>query len=193
MLAVFFVVIEGREEREWAERLGAGISGDASGGRGLLCLPGRAEGLRWRSLSGIGKPGSGTEPIHQEHMRCSRFRGSCLSDVKSAGHPEPGFPIPLNGYSAALCAPKEPPKSPSAGSLPGYRPRSHPPSSGILPPPRKRRSRPCQIPFYRGGSVSGAGLSELEYYLQTRIGTGLRGELMGGYVMWYGIRAIWIN
>ena len=33
---------------------------------------------------------------------CSRFRGSCPSDVKSAGHPEPGFPIPLSGSTCLL-------------------------------------------------------------------------------------------
>ena len=73
------------------------VSGDAPGGRVLLYLPGSAEGLRWNTLSEIEKPGSGTEPIHQEHVMCSRFRGSCPSDVKSAGHPEPGFPISLSG------------------------------------------------------------------------------------------------
>ena len=76
------------------------VSGEAPGFGTLLCLPGSAEGLRWHPLREIGKPGSGTEPIHQEHMRCSRFRGSCPSDVKSAGHPEPGFPISLSGCSA---------------------------------------------------------------------------------------------
>ena len=88
---------------------------------GFICLPGSAEGLRLHTLSGIEKPGSGTEPIHQEHVMCSRFRGSCPSDVKSAVHPEPGFPIPLSGSSAALCAPGETQKNPAAGSLPGYR------------------------------------------------------------------------
>ncbi|SCJ45152.1 Uncharacterised protein [uncultured Clostridium sp.] len=83
------------------------VSRDAPGGRVLLCLPGSAKGLRWLPLSGIEKPGSGTEPIHQEHVMCSRFRGSCPSDVKSDGHPEPGFPISLSGSSAALCAPGE--------------------------------------------------------------------------------------
>ncbi|SCJ68367.1 Uncharacterised protein [uncultured Clostridium sp.] len=98
------------------------VSGDAPGGRVLLCLPGSAEGLRWPPLSGIGKTGSGTEPIHQEHVMCSRFRGSCPSDVKSAVHPEPGFSIPLSSSSAALCAPGEAQKNPAAGSVPGYRP-----------------------------------------------------------------------
>ena len=87
--------------------------------RVLLHLCGSAEGLRWQSLSGIEKPGSGTEPIHQEHMRCSRFRGSCPSDVKSAGHPEPGFSIPLSVCTAALCAPTETQKNP-AGREPSH-------------------------------------------------------------------------
>ncbi len=64
---------------------------------GSFCLPGSAEGLRWQPLSEIEKPGSGTEPSHQEHVMCSRFRGSCPSDVKSAVHPEPGFSISLSG------------------------------------------------------------------------------------------------
>ncbi len=96
-------------------------SGAAPGGWVLLCLPGGAEGLRWPPLSEIEKPGSGTEPIHQEHVMCSRFRGSCPSDVKSAGHPEPGFSIPLSGGTAALCASRETQKNPTAGSRPGRR------------------------------------------------------------------------
>ena len=96
------------------------VSGDAPGGRNLLYLPGNAEGLRWHTLSEIEKPGSGAEPIHQEHVMCSRFRGSCPSDVKSDVHPEPGFPIPLSGRTAALCAPRETQKAPAAGSIPGY-------------------------------------------------------------------------
>ena len=102
------------------------VSGDAPGGRVLLYLPGSAEGLRWHPLSEIEKPGSGTEPIHQEHVMCSRFRGSCPSDVKSAGHPEPGFSISLSGCSAALCAPREIQKNPAARSVPGYRHGSKP-------------------------------------------------------------------
>ena len=102
------------------------VSGDAPGIRVLLYLPGSAEGLRWHPLSGIEKPGSGTEPIHQEHVMCSRFRGSCPSDVKSAGHPEPGFSISLSGCSAALCAPREIQKNPAARSVPGYRHGSKP-------------------------------------------------------------------
>ena len=96
-------------------------NGDAPGSQVLLYLPGGAEGLRWNTLSEIEKPGSGTEPIHQEHVMCSRFRGSCPSDVKSAVHPEPGFPISLSVFTAALCAPGETQKNPEAGSLPGYR------------------------------------------------------------------------
>ena len=95
------------------------VYGDAPGGRVLLYLPGSAEGLRWNTLSEIGKPGSGTEPIHQEHVMCSRFRGSCPSDVKSAGHPEPGFSIPLSGSSAALCAPGKTQRNPAARSISG--------------------------------------------------------------------------
>ena len=117
----------------WAERpcaSGLSLTGaclpDASGAEGFLCLPGSAEGLRWYPLSEIEKPGSGTEPIHQEHMMCSRFRGSCPSDVKSAGHPEPGFSISLSVCTAALCAPGETQKNPAAGSLPGYRPGPQP-------------------------------------------------------------------
>ena len=96
------------------------------GGRILWCLPGSAEGLRWYPLNEIGKPGSGTEPIHQEHVMCSRFRGSCPSDVKSAGHPEPGFPISLSGYTAALCTPRVTPKYPAAGNKPPRRRPRHP-------------------------------------------------------------------
>ena len=99
------------------------VSGDAPGGRVLLYLPGGAEGLRWNTLSEIEKPDSGTEPIHQEHVMCSRFRGSCPSDVKSAVHPEPGFPISLSVFTAALCAPREIQKNPAARSVPVYRPR----------------------------------------------------------------------
>ena len=94
------------------------MSRDAPGSRIHLCLPGSAEGLRWHPLSGIEKPGSGTEPIHQEHVMCSRFRGSCPSDVKSAVHPEPGFPISLSVFTAALCAPREIQKNPAARSRP---------------------------------------------------------------------------
>ncbi len=126
------------------------VSGDAPGRRGLWCLPGSAEGLRWHTLSGIEKPGSGTEPIHQDHVMCSRFRGSCPSDVKSAGHPEPGFPIPLSVCTAALCAPRETPKTPAAGSIPGYRPRI-PAGSGRHTHPRgtvpaSARFRPLRSP-----------------------------------------------
>ena len=92
-----------------------------------MCPAGSAEGLRWQPLSGIEKPGSGTEPIHQEHVMCSRFRGSCPSDVKSAGHPEPGFPIPLTGCSAALCTPSGAQKHPG-----GRKHRSIPPQSQTL-------------------------------------------------------------
>ena len=90
------------------------MSRDAPDSRIHLCLPGSAEGLRWHPLSGIEKPGSGTEPIHQEHVMCSRFRGSCPSDVKSAVHPESGFPISLSVFTAALCAPGEIQKNPAA-------------------------------------------------------------------------------
>ena len=116
-------------------RLGTGeVSGDAPGGWVLLCLPGSAEGLRWLLLSGIGKPGSGTGPIHQERMMRSRFSGPCPSDVKSAGHPEPGFPIPLSSSTAALCAAGETQKNPSAGSIPGHRPGSQPQPADIPTP-----------------------------------------------------------
>ena len=103
------------------EIAGVRVRGSAFGDRVLWCLPGSAEGLRQPPLSGIEKPGSGTEPIHQEHVMCSRFRGSCPSDVKSAVHPEPGFPIPLSGSSAALCAPGETQMNPAARSIPGHR------------------------------------------------------------------------
>ena len=126
------------------------VSGDAPGGRVLLYLPGSAEGLRWHPLSEIEKPGSGTEPIHQEHVRCSRFRGSCPSDVKSAVHPEPGFSISLSGCSAALCAPREIQKNPAARSVPGYHPRIPP----AVPSPKQRHTKPpgrtlssCDSPF----------------------------------------------
>ena len=118
------------------------VSGEASGSGVLLCLPGSAEGLRWYPLSEIEKPGSGTEPIHQEHMTCSRFRGSCPSDVKSAGHPEPGFPISLSGYAAALC-PSEPDIR-AAGRRGGVLPcRTDPPQApGTGPLPLQRRAAP---------------------------------------------------
>ena len=108
------------------------VSGDAPGGRVLLYLPGSAEGLRWHPLSEIEKPGSGTEPIHQEHVMCSRFRGSCPSDVKSAVHPESGFPISLSVFTAALCASREIQKTPVARKRPRipYRPRFHAVSNG---------------------------------------------------------------
>ena len=110
------------------------VYGDAPGGRVLLYLPGSAEGLRWNTLSEIEKPGSGTEPIHQEHVMCSRFRGSCPSDVKSAVHPEPGFPISLSVFTAALCAPREIQKNPAARSVPVYRPRFQALSNGHRKP-----------------------------------------------------------
>ena len=104
-----------------------------------MYLPGRAEGLRWSPLSGIGMPDSGTEPIHQEHVMCSRFRGSCPSDVKSAVHPEFGISIPLSGDTAALCAPREIQKNPAARSVPGYRSRIPP----AVPSPKQRA---CEAP-----------------------------------------------
>ena len=110
------------------------VSRDVPGSRILLCLPGSAEGLRWLPLSEIKKPGSGTEPIHQEHVMCSRFRGSCPSDVKSAVHPESGFPISLSVFTAALCAPREIQKNPAARSVPGYHPRIPP----AVPSPKQR-------------------------------------------------------
>ena len=107
----------------------AGVSGRIPqrlpGGRVLLCLTGRTEGLRWHQLSEIEKPGSGTEPIHREHRMCSRFRGSCPSDVKSVVHPEPDFPISLSCCSAALCSPRETQKDPAAGK-PLRNPTTHP-------------------------------------------------------------------
>ena len=118
------------------------VSRNASGSLILLCLPGSAEGLRLHPLSEIEKPGSGTEPIHQEHVMCSRFRGSCPSDVKSAGHPEPGFPIPLSGSTAALCAPGETQKNPAARSIPGHRHTHRPLSSGHTQT-RGRTPHPC--------------------------------------------------
>ena len=90
----------------------------AAGARSLWCLPRRAEGLRWLQLSEIQKPDSGTEPIHQERMMRSRFRGSCPSDVKSAVHPESGFWISLSYSTAALCPPGETPKEPGVSSGP---------------------------------------------------------------------------
>ena len=95
--------------------------------------------MRWNTLSEIEKPGSGTEPIHQEHVMCSRFRGSCPSDVKSAVHPDPGFPNSLSVFAAALCAPREIQKNPATRSLPGYRP--HP---GL----KRQTSLPLHISAY---------------------------------------------
>ena len=68
---------------------------------------------------------------------CSRFRGSCPSDVKSAVHPEPGFPISLSVFTAALCAPREIQKNPAPRSLPVYRPWFQNLSSGHTKLPRK--------------------------------------------------------
>ena len=82
--------------------------------------------MRWNTLSEIEKPDSGTEPIHQEHVMCSRFRGSCPSDVKSAVHPEPGFPITLSGSSAALCTPGETLRNPAVRSIPALKQRAYP-------------------------------------------------------------------
>ena len=116
------------------------VSRDAPGSRIHLCFTGSAEGLRWHPLSGIEKPGSGTAPIHQEHLMCSRFRGSCPSDVKSAGHPEPGFLIPLSGSSAALCAPGETQRNPAIRSIPALKQRAY-------PIPRKNRVRGIRLFF----------------------------------------------
>ena len=80
---------------------------------------------------------------------CSRFRGSCPSDVKSAGHPESDFPIPLSGDAAALCAPREIQKNPAARSIPGYRPRFQVLSSGHRKP-RGRMLSQCYSPRFRG-------------------------------------------
>ena len=63
---------------------------------------------------------------------CSRFRGSCPSDVKSAVHPEPGFPISLSVFTAALCAPREIQKNPAARSVP-----MHPRIPPAVPNPKK--------------------------------------------------------
>ena len=114
------------------------VYGDAPGSRVLLYLPGSAEGCRWNPLSEIEKPDSGTEPIHQEHVMCSRFRGSCPSDVKSAVHPESGFTISLSVFAAALCAPREIQKNPAARSVPVYRPRFQALSGGHTKPPGRR-------------------------------------------------------
>ena len=106
------------------------VYGDAPGGRVLLYLPGSAEGLRWNTLSEIEKPGSGTEPIHQEHVMCSRFRGSCPSDVKSAVHPESAARISLSNCAAALCPRKAnapfPPPPPPGRESPCFPSASHP-------------------------------------------------------------------
>ena len=128
-----------------ASGLGQGGIRACSGGWGLLCPLGSAEGLRWHPLSGIEKPGSGTEPIHQEHVMCSRFRGSCPSDVKSAGHPEPGFPIPLSGSSAALCAPGETQRNPAARSIPGTPTRT--PVLSSVHTQTRGRTDPIRNPF----------------------------------------------
>ncbi|MCU6736087.1 hypothetical protein, partial [Diplocloster agilis] len=62
---------------------------------------------------------------------CSRFRGSCPSDVKSAVHPESGFPISLSVFTAALCAPREIQKDPATRSVPCIAP---------MVPSRKQRA-----------------------------------------------------
>ena len=116
------------------------VSGDAPGGRVLLYLPGSAEGLRWHPLSEIEKPGSGTEPIHQEHVMCSRFRGSCPSDVKSAVHPESGFPISPSVFTAALCVPREIQKNRAARSVPGYHRSARMEAASIATPGKNRHA-----------------------------------------------------
>ena len=148
-----------RAERPCASGLslpGACLPGAPRAG-GFLCLPGSAEGLCWYPLSEIEKPGSGTEPIHQEHVMCSRFRGSCPSDVKSAVHPEPGFPISLSVFTAALCAPREIQKNPAARSVPGYRPRFQALSSGHAKPPGRAKlvRQPLYIRVHKKQSYSG--------------------------------------
>ena len=100
---------------------------------GRLSFDGR-RAVCWLLLSEIWAADSGTGPIHQERMRRSRFSGPCPSDVKSAGHPEPGFPIPLSSSTAALCAAGETQKNPSAGSIPGHRPGSQPQPADIPTP-----------------------------------------------------------
>ena len=149
---------------------------DASGAGGFLCLPGSAEGLCWYPLSEIEKPGSGTEPIHQEHVMCSRFRGSCTSDVKSAVHPEPGFPIPLSGFTAALCVPREIQKNPAARSIPGYCPRFQALSGRhtACPNPRKNLPHPLppeHIPFAACELICGPANDQIafEFHLVTGI------------------------
>ena len=113
---------------------------DASGAGGFLCLPGSAEGLCWYPLSEIEKPGSGTEPIHQEHVMCSRFRGSCPSDVKSAVHPEPGFPIPLSGCQRKPFALPRGHKSPQPPEHARIPPCPKPEAAGIQNPGEELRS-----------------------------------------------------
>ena len=120
----------------------------------------------WHTLSEIEKPDSGTEPIHQEHMMCSRFRGSCPSDVKSAGHPESGFSISLSVCSAqALCAPRETPKTPAGGGTPGYGPGPQI-LSGWPAHPQGRAARFLRIRGFlealiRGGCFEGSDYWEL--------------------------------
>ena len=86
---------------------------------------------------------------------CSRFRGSCPSDVKSAVHPEPGFPISLSVFTAALCAPREIQKNPATRSIPGYCPRFQVLSSGHRKP-RGRTLSQCNSPRFRGSCLSDA-------------------------------------
>ena len=107
-----------------------------------MYLPGSAEGLRWNTLSEIEKPGSGTEPIHQEHVMCSRFRGSCPSDVKSAVHPEPGFPISLSVFTAALCPPRETQKASGARHPPEAVQRKQREGRDIPNPPKNIHNIP---------------------------------------------------
>ena len=78
----------------------------------------------------------------RDSLRCSRFRGSCPSDVKSAGHPEPGFSISLSGYQPPYALPGRHQRIRPPG-VPGYRP--HTPTLSRRParirkePPRPRR------------------------------------------------------
>ncbi|SCI58692.1 Uncharacterised protein [uncultured Clostridium sp.] len=89
---------------------------------------------------------------------CSRFRGSCPSDVKSAGHPESGFPIPLSGDAAALCAPREIQKNPVTRSRPRIPPAVPRRKQRTYKGSRKNTKSVRQLPRFRD-SVPDPGFS----------------------------------
>ena len=107
-----------------------------------LCHPGRAEGLRWQQLGEKEAPDSGTGPIHQEHMMCSRFSGPCGSAVKAAPHPESGASFSPSCCSAALCSSRVTQTAPQCLWQPRIRAGQRRLRQKAYPNQRKNRSWP---------------------------------------------------